>query len=129
MHHLCLSLRLKLGHIGSLVCGNLLLALLIRESLGVPPLLGSCLLGSSLLGGWIVANGLVSFLVDILDLQLNNLYKLAKSTTDYLNIYDICTTINRKFHPCRGGTSNTGHWDLLWSTFGTASVVGNKTQR
>lgn len=75
--HLCLCLGLKLGHIGSLVCGNLLLALLIREPLGVPPLLGSCLLGSSLLGGWIVANGLVSFLVDILDLQLNNLYKLA----------------------------------------------------
>lgn len=81
--HLCLCLRLKLGHIGSLVCGNLLLALLICESLSGPPLLGrSCLLGNLLLGR-IVANGLVSFLVDILDLQLNHLYKLAKRITFY----------------------------------------------
>lgn len=64
-----LGFRLKLGHIGSLVCGNLLLALLIRQSLGGPPLLGRRCLLSNLLGSWIGTNGLMGFLVDILNLE------------------------------------------------------------
>lgn len=68
--HLGLGLRLKLSHIGGLVGGNLGLALLIREFLGVPPLLSRrCLLGSSLLSGGILTNGLVGFLVDVLNLK------------------------------------------------------------